>query len=114
MKRRHLLTAGAALAAVRPIAAFARPLAKPSFEAMTRYYAFAWHELSALSGELGVDMCDNYTASRNGDSEALRRALTAPPSTRCLAVLDAAAVGRDHIGALPQRHMPITILEGLA
>lgn len=114
MNRRALLAAGAALAALRPFAAFASPLKSPSFEDMTRYYAFAWFELSALSAELGVDMCDSYTGYRNGDSEALRRALTAPPSTRCLAVLDAAEVGLDRIGSRPYRHPSITILEGRA
>jgi hypothetical protein len=112
MNRRQLLAAGAAFVATGPLRVDGSPVISPSFEDLTRYYAFLWKELLALSAELGVDTCDNYTTTRNGDGAALGLALTAPPSTRCLAVLNAAGVDRQRLTSHPVRHPPLVIRDG--
>ena len=65
----------------------------PTYEELTRYYAFLWGEFSDLSTEMCVEMHDSYTAHRNGDIAALSGRLTAPPSTRANIVLQ--SIGAD-------------------
>lgn len=101
LTRRLFLRNSAAVSAVAVTAgvpAIADPaLQSPSFEDLTRYYAFVWQEFHALSKEMCVEFCDSFTAHRNGDIDALK-ALERAPSSRALAVLRAAGADRE---ALP-------------
>lgn len=96
--RRLFLRNTAAVAAVAatttsPVIADAA-LPAPSFQDLTRYYAFIWNEFHALSKEMRVDICDSFTAHRNGDIDALK-ALEGAPSSRALTVLKAAGADRE-------------------
>lgn len=70
-------------------------------EDLTRYYAFLWTEFKSLSDEMGVDICDSFTAHRNGDVAAVKAQLTDRPSTRAKAVLKIVGADRDCLASTP-------------
>lgn len=91
--RRAVFGMAVALPAAMALPSMPLAAAAPTESDVTRYYAFLWMELHALSRELGVAFCDSHTAHRNGDIAVLGAGLDAPPSRRAMAVL--AAAGAD-------------------
>ncbi len=92
MKRRTFLACAAASSVAVSAAGSVQPI-PPTYEDLTRYYAFLWSESVRLSKEMGVGMCDRTIADMNGDSAALRGHLFKPPSARANAVMQ--MVGAD-------------------
>lgn len=102
--RRAMLRAipAATIAGAIPAGAMAAgATTKPEPEDLTRYYAFLWCEFKALSDEMGVDICDSFTAHKNGDVCAVKEHLTSPPSSRASAALAAIGIDRESVKSEP-------------
>ena len=60
----------------------------PTTEELEHYYSFLWCEFRRLSEEMGVDMCDAWTAHKSGGYDAYQaRYAGDPASSRAKAIL---------------------------
>lgn len=53
----------------------------PTTEELEHYYSFLWCEFRRLSEEMGVDMCDAWTAHKSGGYDAYQARYAGKPAT---------------------------------
>lgn len=91
---RRFFLGGAAVASL-PLSAAAHAAVEPAptRRELEHYYAFLWLELRALCEEMGVGMCDSFTAHHSGGIAAYKATFgSTSPSKRARATVK--GVGR--------------------
>ena len=90
---RRFFLGGAAVASL-PLAGVSQSATEtpPTRLELEHYYAFLWCEMRRLGEEMGVGMCDSYTAHRSGGIAAYKAAFgSTSPSTRARATVKGAS-----------------------